>query len=100
MRQGELWWATLDKRRPVLVLTRNEAIGVLNSVVVAPGTRTLRGIASEVVAGGEEGLPTETAFSFDNLATLPKAMLGQRIGQLGVGGRAQMCTAVAAMLDC
>ncbi|HUP68303.1 MAG TPA: type II toxin-antitoxin system PemK/MazF family toxin [Acidimicrobiales bacterium] len=100
VKQGELWWAMVDKRRPVLVLTRDEAIGVLNSVLVAPGTRTLRKIASEVVAGTDEGLPAETAFSFDNLTTLPKTMLRQRIGELGVAGRARMCAAVGAVLDC
>ncbi|MEO7837493.1 MAG: type II toxin-antitoxin system PemK/MazF family toxin [Acidimicrobiales bacterium] len=100
MRQGELWWAVLDKRRPVLVVTRTEAIEVLNSVIVAPGTSTLRRIPTEVLAGAEEGLASETAFSFDNLATVPKSMLAARIGQLGPAGRSAMCNAVSAALDC
>ena len=51
-RQGEIWWAEADdKRRPVLVVTRNEAIPVLSRVVVAPVTRTVRGIPTEVALG-------------------------------------------------
>lgn len=53
MKRGEIRWYTFrlpDKRRPVLVLTRNEVAGHLNELIVVPITRTIRGLASEVVA--------------------------------------------------
>jgi mRNA interferase MazF len=59
-------------RRPVLVLSRTAAVPVLSAVVVAPASRTIRGIASEVRLGPEEGLPEECVASCDNLLTLPK----------------------------
>ena len=66
--QGEIWWAeTEDKRRPVLVVTRSEAIPVLTWLVVAPVTRTVRGIPTEIALGPEEGLPEPCAASFDNV---------------------------------
>ena len=50
--QGEIWWAEAsDKRRPVLVVTRNEAIPVLTWIVVAPVTKTVRRIPTEVALG-------------------------------------------------
>lgn len=76
MRRGEIYWADLGPpagRRPVLILTRNAAIAVLSAVVVAPVTRTVREIASEVPVGPDEGLPKESAVSCDNLLTIPKA---------------------------
>jgi mRNA interferase MazF len=61
-RQAEVWWAEVETmRRPVLVVTRSEAIPVLNSIVVAPVTRTVRGIPTEVVLGPEDGLPVACA---------------------------------------
>jgi mRNA interferase MazF len=57
--RGEVWWgeATDEKGRPYLVLTRDEAIPVLRAILVAPVTRTVRGIPTEVPLGSEEGLP-------------------------------------------
>jgi len=98
--QGEIWWAEAeDKRRPVLVVTRSEAAAVLTGIVVAPVTRTVRGIPTEVRLGAEEGLPTECAASFDNLQRIRRAALVQRIGSLGVRGP-EMCTSLQAFADC
>lgn len=75
MKRGEIYWADLGPpagRRPVLVLARAAAISVLSAVVIAPISRTIRDIASEVSLGAEEGLPEECAASCDNLLTLPK----------------------------
>lgn len=75
MRRGEIYWADLGPpagRRPVLVLSRTAAIPVLSAVVIAPISRTIREIASEVGLGPEEGLPEECVASLDNLLTVPK----------------------------
>lgn len=80
MNRGEIYWADLGPpagRRPVLILSRNAAIPVLSAVVVAPLTRTIRGIASEVKLGSDEGLPDECVASCDNLITVPKDRLDQ-----------------------
>lgn len=98
--QGEIWWATLDKRRPVLVVSRSEATAVLQRIVVAPVTRTVRGIPTEVSLGSEEGLPVECAASFDNLQVILTRELTEKVGRVADGGRPQICAALAALTDC
>ncbi len=81
--RGEVWqfgFPAPGRRRPVLVLTRQEIIGHLNSVTVAPITTTIRGIPSEVVIGTESGLKTTSAINLDNLATVPKKGLRAFVG--------------------
>ena len=85
MRRGEVRWYTFkapDKRRPVLVLTRNTAIGFLNAVTVAPITTTIRDIPSEVFLSRDDGLLTECAANLDNVQTVPKAQIGPLITPL------------------
>jgi mRNA interferase MazF len=99
--QGDVWWAEAgDKRRPVLVCTRSEAIAVLGAIVVAPVTRSIRHIPSEVPLGLDEGLNVECAASFDNLQTIPKAALTSKLGALGPFRRRELCDALRAMSDC
>ena len=100
--RGDVWWGEVpDARpRPYLVLTRNEAIPVLRRIVVAPVTRTIRGIPSEVPLGDREGLPTESVASFDNIMTVPKVMLVRRLGALGSERLDEACTAMQAATDC
>jgi len=62
------------------VLTRQEVIGHLHNVTVAPITTTVRGIPTEVVIGRESGLKTTSAISLDNLATVPKDGLRSFVG--------------------
>lgn len=98
-RQGEVWWAEAeDKRRPVLVVTRDAAIPVLNRFIVAPVTRTVRGIPTEVALGAEHGLPQECAASFDNLQPIRRVFLIERLGRLGAMG--EICRALHALADC
>jgi mRNA interferase MazF len=98
--QGEIWWAEADeKRRPVLVVTRSEAVPVLTGIVVAPVTRTLRDIPTEISLGEPEGLPTECAASFDNLQRIHRSALSQRLGDLGMR-RNEICAALHALADC
>ena len=99
-RQGEIWWAeTEDERRPVLVVTRSEAVPVLTGVVVAPVTRTIREIPTEIRLGGAEGLPVECVASFDNLQRIRRSALTERVGDLG-SPRAQICAALRVLADC
>ncbi len=100
-RQGEIWWAEAeDKRRPVLVVTRSDAIAVLRTVVVAPVTRTVRGIPTEIGLGPESGLRDPCAASFDNLQPVGRTFLTERVGRLGVDGRLEICRALQALADC
>ena len=98
--QCDVWWAqSPDGRRPVLVITRNEAIPVLNRLVVAPITRTVRGIATEVALDADDGLAHPCAASFDNLRVVLKSHLVERVSALS-HRRTDVCTALAAMADC
>lgn len=98
--QGEIWWAEAeDKRRPVLVVTRSEAVPVLTGIVVAPVTRTMRSIPTEVPLGEDEGLSVECVASFDNLQRIRRTALVERIGTLGPR-RAEICSSLRALADC
>ena len=98
--QGDIWWAeTEDKRRPVLVITRSHAIPVLKRVVVAPVSRTVRGIPTEIGLGPGEGLPSECAASFDNLQTMLRSALTERTGSLGPR-RNEICETLRVLADC
>lgn len=99
-RQGEVWWAeTEEHRRPVLVVTRSEAVEVLTGIVVAPVTRTVREIPTEIRLGAEEGLPVDCAASFDNLQRIHRSALATKIGDIGVRRR-EVCAALDALADC
>jgi len=100
-RQGEIWWARVDEqRRPVLIVTRSEAIPVLRRVVVAPVTRTVRGIPTEIALGEAEGLAAPCAASFDNLQPVGRHLLSERAGALGAPRAGEICRALAALGDC
>ena len=82
MRRGEIWWVELEPpagRRPVLLLSRNEAYSVRSLVVVAPVTTRIRHIASEVSLGTEEGLPHDCVANLDTITTIPKDCLQSRL---------------------
>ena len=100
--QGELWLLETpnDKHRPVLVVSRNEVIPVLNNVVVAPVTSTIRSIPTCVPVGPNEGIDHESVATFDNMAAVPKRLLTTRLGRLGPSGRALICSALYALADC
>jgi mRNA interferase MazF len=85
MKQYELWWASLPEpagRRPVLLLSRNEAYSYLNKFAVVEITSTIRRIAVEVPLGPLEGLPAKCVANCDNMRTVPRSALTKRIGQL------------------
>jgi mRNA interferase MazF len=98
--QGDVWWAEAeDKRRPVLVITRSHAIPVLKRIVVAPVSRTVRGIPTEIRLGPSEGLSSDCAASFDNLQPTLRSALTERAGTLGAR-RPEICKALRALADC
>jgi mRNA interferase MazF len=99
-RQGEIWWAEAeDKPRPILVVTRTEVVPVLERIVVAPVTRTIRDIPTEIRLGESEGMPNECAALFDSLQRVQRSLLVSRIGDLGVR-RGEICAALVALADC
>lgn len=100
IRQGDIFWAeTENKRRPVLVITRAGAIPVLDWVVVAPVTRTVRHIPSELPLDERHGLREPCAASFDNLNLVPKPQLTRKIGALP-NPYFEICRALGALADC
>lgn len=85
MRKGEVWWAQLPTpigRRPVVLLSRDEAYAVRNAVTVAEITSTIRGIPVEVALGPEDGLPKKCVVNLDTIVTIRKDLLIERIGML------------------
>lgn len=97
MWRGEIRWCTFaapDKHRPVLILTRNSAIPVLNALIVAPLTTTLRNTPSEVFLSRADGVLTDCAVNLDRLQTVPKAQLGALIANLSSDRMAEVQTAI------
>ena len=102
MNRGEVWWVEHPEagRRPACILTRQAAISVLTSVLVAPATRTVRGIPTEVPLGPADGMPADCALSFDNLTTVPIALLVERITTVPQPRRDELCRALRAATGC
>jgi len=85
MRRGEVWWADLPRpagRRPVVLLSRNEAYAVRQLVTVAPITTRIRRIPTEVELGSGDGLPKRCVANLDTVTTIPKRTLTMRITAL------------------
>lgn len=85
LRRGEIRWYTFkppDKRRPVLLLTRDEVIGVLNEVIAASVTTTIRGLATEVILDHEDDMPHRCAINLDQVTLVKRAQLGELITTL------------------
>ena len=89
-----------QKRRPVLIVSRNEVIPVVNNVIVAPVTSTIRNIPTCIPVGPEEGVDHDSVATFDNLAAVPKSVLTTKLGQLNVNGARHICDALDAMANC
>ncbi len=85
MKRGEIWWAELEPpvgKRPVLLLSRDEAYSIRELITVAPVTTRVRHIPSEVPLGVEDGLPKPCVVNLDNITTIAKASLRDRLTTL------------------
>lgn len=82
MKRGEVWWAHLDKRRPVVLISRDEAYALRANIVVAPASTDVRGYSVELKLGRAEGLPRTCVVNCDWIATMPMEDLIERVGAL------------------
>jgi mRNA interferase MazF len=101
--RGDVWmYAFLkpDKRRPVVVLSRDDAIRVLRTVMVAPITSTIHGLPSEVVVGVAEGLKHPSAVNLDHVQTVDRARLHRLVGHLTLAKMREVCRALAVAAGC
>lgn len=100
--RGQIWWGEVEEigRRPFLIMTRSAAIPVLNSVLAAPISRTIRGIPTELRLGPEDGMPKDCVATFDNLRVIPKAYLVDQISTLTQARLAEACAALQTAVDC
>lgn len=102
MLRGEVRWyqfAAPDKRRPVVVLTRDSIIPSLGEVTVAPVTTRIRDIPSEVVLNRDDGLPRECAVNCDHLQTVSRGRLGALISRLSEEKMGKVAAALRFALD-
>lgn len=97
-----MWWVEHADagRRPFLVLTRQAAIPVLNSLIAVPATRTIRQIPTEVVLDGGDGMPDDCALSLDNLTLVPKELFRTRITRLSIERMREVCRALSVASGC
>lgn len=103
MRRGEIWlydFQRPDKRRPVVVLSRDDVIPLLRTVMVAPITSTIRGAPSEVVVGVEEGLKGRCAVNLDHVQTVDQARLTSYLGSASPEAMERICSALAIATGC
>ncbi len=85
MTRGEIRWykfAAPNKKRPVLILTRDSALEYLGEVTVAPITATIRDIPTEVMLGPADGMPRDCAANLDHIQTVAKSRIGGPITTL------------------
>lgn len=101
-RRGEVWFAEVpgDKKRPVLVLTRDPMGRLLNSVICAPITSTIRGISTEVAMGADAGLVHDSVANFDNTLLLARTRLVRRLGRASPKVMNEACRALATAAGC
>ncbi|MBE0431063.1 MAG: type II toxin-antitoxin system PemK/MazF family toxin [Dehalococcoidia bacterium] len=102
MRRSEIWWAELPPpagRRPVVLLSRDAAYRVRTSITVGIVTRVVRNIPVEVPLGVEDGLPQQCVANLDDILTIPKAKLSERITTLPPQKMAAVDRAIIFALD-
>ena len=102
-RRGEIWqyrFGAPDKRRPVVVLTRQEVLPLLHTAMVAPITSTIRGLPSEVIVGIDEGLKHDSAINLDHVQTVEQRRLHGFIGSLSDAKMRLVCRALSLATGC
>jgi|SRR5215210_684352 len=101
-RRGDVWFADVpgDKKRPVLILTRDPMGRLLHSVICAPISSTIRGLATEVRLGRETGLATDSVANFDNTFLLSRGRLIRKLGRAPTSALEDACRALMTAVDC
>lgn len=97
---GQVWWADLDKIRPVVVLTRTRIASRLRRVIVAPVTTTVRGIPTEVPLGSDEGVAPGSVANLDNVQLLPVERLVVLAGTVAAERWHEFCAAMQRTMGC
>ncbi|HEX9774471.1 MAG TPA: type II toxin-antitoxin system PemK/MazF family toxin [Actinomycetota bacterium] len=97
---AQVWWADLDKVRPVVVLTRSRAAPRLRRVLVAPVTTTVRGIPTEVALGAAEGVEEGSVANLDNVHLVPVDRLVAPAGAVAPGRWPEFCRAMRKVMAC
>jgi mRNA interferase MazF len=93
-------FAPPDKKRPVVVLTRDSAVAYLSTVTVAPVTSAIRGVPSEVVLNEDDGMKASCAVNLHNAVTVSQDRLGKRVAQLSSLRMQEICAALRFSLGC
>ena len=99
-RRGEVWLADLDKRRPVVILTRDPMGQHLNAVLAAPVTTRIRGLTTEVVLGTESGIAQQSVVNADMICLVDRTNLRGLIGFVPHDTMTNICSALAIAVDC
>lgn len=102
MKKGDIWWANLPSpvgRRPVLLLSRDEAYLVRTAVTVAPLTTTIRKIAVEVPLDPKDGVPKKCVINCDDLLTIRKSLLQEKLTTLSTARLQSVHEAIRFALD-
>jgi mRNA interferase MazF len=102
MKRGEIRWYKFkapDKKRPVLILTRNSILAYLGEITIAPITSTVRDIPSEVFLYKNEGMPRDCAINLDHIQTVSKGKIDSLITRLSSEKLQQVREAILFGLD-
>ena len=102
MKRGEIRWYKFkapDKKRPVLILTRDSSLEYLGEVTIAPITSTIRDLPSEVFLSKLDGMPRDCTINFDHIQTVSKGKVGSLITTLSPQKKGQARQAVLFALD-
>ena len=102
MKRGEIRWYKFeapDKKRPVLILTRDSILVYLGEVTVAPITTTVRDIPSEVFLSKQDGMNKDCAINFDHIQTVSKGKIGSLITTLSADKLERVSEAIQFVLN-
>ncbi len=103
LKRGEIWLYTFkapDKRRPVLIISRQAALRFLRTALIAPVTSTIHGSPAEVLVGVAEGLKHPSAVNLDHVQTVEQSLLHQFIGTVDADTMRRVCRALAVATGC
>jgi mRNA interferase MazF len=98
--RAQVWWADLDKVRPVVILTRSTIAPHLARVLVAPITSTVRNIPTEVPLGTDEGVANDSVANLDNLQLIPVDLLLRKAGSVNTNRWPEFCRAILKVMAC